>query len=1385
MTNHPYIAPCSYFLIYVYEIPGSVDHAGLLKVGDTSFKTLKNALELSPNCAELNAAARKRIDQQTGTAGVRYVLHHAELAVRTVRMGGENVLSFFRDHDVHDVLEKSGCKHVKIDGTPGREWYRAGLKTIRNAIAAVKEGRISLDSSELKPPEPFSFRDEQEAAIVQTLSRFKKHNDMLWDAKMRFGKTPTALEVVRRGGFRKTIIITHRPVVGSSWEDDFKKIFPGNRIPYSYVDKTKVVAKGYEAKDEADKKDILAKYDKAGRHFIYFASIQDLRGSKRVGGEFFKNDAVFDMAWDLVIVDEAHEGTQTDLGKKVSAELIKSNRKTKVLSLSGTPFNLLPSFDDGAVFEWDYVKEQTAKATWDEKHPDEPNPYAVLPRMNIYTFDLAAELGDYAEEELDGKAFNFTEFFRTWTGDREVDGRAIPTGAKTGDFIHADDVRNFLDLLAKKSSASRYPFASAEYCEYFRHSLWMVPGVAAAKALSEMIHNHPWYKTFGIANVAGEGDDYEEEHEENALELVRSVIRRFPRSITLSCGKLTTGVTVPEWTAVLMLSGSVHTAAASYMQTIFRVQSPWVHDGKVKEECYVFDFAPDRALTVIAETAQLSKRISKDKDKEAEGRRALGEFLNFCPVIALEGGKARQFEVNEMMRRLKHVFVTRAIRNGFDDPSIYDNEKLMNLGKLDIKKFNDLESIVGKSKQTESTNEITINDLGFDQAEFEKRKKEKEKKLKRKLTPEEEEALRKRREELNMRRNAISILRAISIRMPMLIYGAEVDVDEKISIERFVEIVDEKSWEEFMPKGVTKETFAKFIEYYDRDVFEDAGIQIRKLAKSVEKLPPGQRVQQIARIFSYFKNPDKETVLTPWRVVNMHMSDTLGGWCFFNEEFDAAKPLDEPRYVDRGEVTDRVFRSTSKVLEINSKSGLYPLYVAYSIYRRKCGEIPEADIAAPAREKKWRETVKDNVFVICKTPMAASITRRTLVGYSTAAVNTVYVENLIDTLKDTPEKFIKAIGKGKFWKKEEAEMKFDAVVGNPPYQIEVAKKQSETNGQAPRKSIFQYFQLAADDIATGYASLIYPGSRWIHRSGKGMEEFGLNQINDPRLCRIDFYPDSQDVFTSVAIADGISIVSKDMQKDVSGFEYVYHKDGTATSYQLECPGEELIPLNPRDGAILAKVAAFCEKNEFPYVSDRILPRSFFGIESNFVELNSKLVKQFKRGMTIDYAKEVKLFTNDKAGKAGRAQWYVANRNVIEDNKEFIDQWKVVVSSANAGGQKRDWQIEVFDNHSAFGRARVGLGSFKTKAEAENFYAYCTTYLIRFLFLMTEESLTSLAKKVPDVLDYTKNNKLLDFTKDLNAQLYALCNLTAAEVKYIEKTIIDMDASRLRRKAQEG
>lgn len=1366
-----------YKVVYAYKIDDR-KHQGYLKVGDTDVVSDLPPGQLPPNCRILNAAARKRIDQQTQTAGVDYELLHAELAIRTRDLGdGRTLLDYFTDRKVHDVLKHSGFAHKFIGNTKGREWFQVDLKTVKAAIAAVKEGRSVLAGGEAETDEPIEFREEQLAAVEKTLECFKKKDEMLWDAKMRFGKTLTALQVVRaaRGKFRRVIIVTHRPVVGGGWQEDFNKLFT-KEDGYTFYRKESLAAGEYEfsGKVEAANDRKLAALGKTGRRFIYFASIQDLRGSQAVGGRFAKNRGVFGMDWDLVVVDEAHEGTQTELGKEVRQQLVK--KRTKVLSLSGTPFNILSQYDEDAVFVWDYVMEQKRKATWEEEHPDEPNPYAQLPRLNICTYDLGSELEGFSEEDLEGKAFNFREFFRTWTGDRSQDFRPLPKGAKVGGFVHEAAVLRFLDLVSGDNPKSRYPFASREHRDLFRHTLWMVPGVAAAKALSAMLRTHRYFRHYGVANVAGEGDDYEERHFAGALELVRKTIRDNDRSITLSCGKLTTGVTVPEWTAVLMLAGSAVASAAQYMQTIFRVQSPGTLGGRMKTNCYAFDFAPDRALKVLAETAQVSRRVSKGTVSGEGGRRVLGEFLNFCPVISISGTRMEPYDVRKMMASIKRIFVLKTIRNGFDDTSLY-SRKLLELSQVDLRKFEELRAIVGTSKQTKAADTVFVNEQDFDD---ERRGRGKGTGSPRELSKEElagREERKRRREE---RKRAILILRAISIRMPLLIYGADVPVEKVISIKEFPDLVDAESWEEFMPRGVTKALFRKFVEYYDADVFAEAGTQIRKLAKSADALPPTRRIRQIARIFSYFKNPDKETVLTPWRVVNMHLADTVGGWSFWDERFE--KPLeDAPRRVVREGVTEAVFgKPDAKVLEINSKSGLYPLYAAYSLYRRKLGEVSEEAIQPSEREKLWREVVARSLFVVCKTPMAATITRRTLAGYTGARVNTLYLKNLVGMLKENPGKFRAAVCLGKTWRNKELAMKtidFDAVVGNPPYQLEVAKRQSETNGQARRKSIFQYFQLAADAVTSGVTSLIYPGGRWLHRSGKGMEEFGLAQINDPRLARIDFYPDSSEVFPSVAIADGISIVLKVVGKVSPGFRYVYHKDGVSQDYDLDNPGKDLIPLNPCDNIILGKVRAFCKANGLQTLDKKVLSQKFFGVESDFVEDNPKLVKPYDGKKLLDYGKEIKLFTNDKAGKAGRSKWYVVNRNVIKVNNAAIDKWKVVVSSANAGGQKRDWQIEVLDNHSAFGRSRVALGLFDTRREAENFYSYCKSCLIRFLFLMTDESLTSLAKEVPDLGNYKTAHALLDFSRDIDKQLGKLVELTKSEAAYVAKTIRDIDNSR--------
>ncbi|MGN1410543.1 MAG: DEAD/DEAH box helicase, partial [Eubacteriales bacterium] len=1021
-----------YKLIYVFSMPYDT-HKGFLKIGEATLTTNTKPENLTPNCRELNQAAIARIKGYTATASVNFKLEHTELAV----LQKDGYTFTFKDKDVHKVLMNSGVHKVQPNGATGEEWFETTLSAAVNAIKAVKTGKSTLSAAEKTGSEKttarIDFREEQEKAIKQTINAFKKNDEMLWYAKMRFGKTLTALEVVRRSQYRRVIIVTHRPVVSDGWNTDFNKIFykGSSEHEYSFELKTNDSAYTFDEKIDLENDLKIRRLDKDGSYFLYFASIQDLRGSERVGGKFNKNNAVFDLNWDLIIVDEAHEGTQTELGDNVIRQLRKA--RTKVLALSGTPFNLLDKFGDDNVFTWDYVMEQKKKDKWDEDHHGDHNPYADLPKMHIYTYNLGEKLKKYISDEYDTKAFNFREFFRVWSKGPHRK-REIPQGAVEGSFVHEADVRSFLDLLIKEDRDSIYPFSTEVYRNMFRHTLWMVPGVKEARALSEMLRHHPVFMHFGIANVAGEGDTYEEDHAKDALELVRSTIRNNKYSITLSCGKLTTGVTVPEWTAVLMLSGSYSTAASQYMQTIFRVQSSGCIDGMQKTDCYVFDFAPDRTLKVLTETVHLSRKPGKSEKKR---RDAMTEFLNYCPVIAIAGSRMTKYSVNSMMEQVKQIYAERAVNSGFEDESIY-NDELLKLDEIDASKFNELKDIIGASKAQKKKDSVVINGQGLTDVQIAQLDDGDEEPVNTPapLTPEEIAERQKKKQAKEARKKAIDILRGISIRMPLLIYGADVPIDEDIDIDRVVELVDDTSWDEFMPKGVSKKLFADFTKYYDRDVFIAAGKRIRKLAAAADKETTTNRVKLIAEIFRHFRNPDKETVLTPWRVVNMHMSDTLGGWCFYNEQFEddtheEKHRLDEPRFVDRGKVTADVFREDTRILEINSKTGLYPLYVAYSVYRQKLEDTTDDDWEPEELQAMWEEVLRENIYVICKTPMAKRITTRTLAGYHDNVVNVHKFDDLVNMLKNKPEQFKKKILKGSYWGKEVKEMKFDAIVGNP------------------------------------------------------------------------------------------------------------------------------------------------------------------------------------------------------------------------------------------------------------------------------------------------------------------------------------------------------------------
>ena len=1362
-------------LIYVFRINDD-NHKGVLKVGETTVNT--NVLEyfsLEPNCKILNDAAKKRINSYTSTAGIRYELLYTEIACYSKE---KDIISF-QDHEVHDVLERSGIEH-KYFGTEKRsdEWFITDLETVKNAIKAVKEGRTSLNPAEIsKDKSPIELRPEQLDAVSMAVKKFKKHSgkhQALWNAKMRFGKTLSALQVIKECDYRKTLILTHRPDVVRGWYEDYQKIFY-DRPEYKFVSKKFgdfILRKGDNNKSQIEIKEMEDNFLKklkndvhnTAESYIFFKSIQDMRGSELVGGKFDKNELIFNINWDLIIIDEAHEGTQTELGKKVLSACRKED--TRLLHLSGTPFNLMDDFNEDEVFTWDYIMEQRAKANWDIIHQGDPNPYACLPKLNIYTYDLGSLFNEYADSDI---AFNFKEFFRV---------------GEDGNFIHESNIKQFLDLLVKEDPDSNYPYSTQKYRDNFRHSLWMVPGVKEAKALSTLLQNHPVFSNFRIANVAGDGD--EEVEEKNALDLVEKAIGSKPEesySITLSCGRLTTGVSVKPWTACFMLAGSYNTAASAYMQTIFRVQTPAIIGGKQKTECFVFDFAPDRTLKVIAETAKISSKAGNTTNND---RKILGEFMNFCPIIGFEGSRTVAYDTEKMLEQLKKVYVEKVVRNGFEDNYLY-NSDLMKLDAIELKEFETLKGIIGTTKSMASTGDIDINTLGLTDEEYEELGKKKTQKEKRELTPEEEERVKRLAEAKKNRDSAISILRGISIRMPLMIYGADLNKEldgeeEEITINNFADKIDDQSWIEFMPEGVSKEFFSKFKKYYDEDIFRAAGKKIRQMAKAADSFSIEERIGRIATIFNSFRNPDKETVLTPWRVVNMHMTDCLGGYRFYDEEYKETK--EEPVFVEQPEVTKNVYRKNTHILEINSKSGLYALYCAYSIYktRAKLELGPK-----PTREMEkdlWRKVLKDNIFVICKTPMAKSITKRTLAGFTDMKVNAHFFEDLVNQMKNKPENFIDKVSKASYWKKEGIDMKFDAIVGNPPYNETLMG--SNSSNKSLSKQLYPLFIESAISLNSKYVSIISP-SRWFTADAQDKSFIKLREYikKNNHLKKLVNYSNSKNIFPSVTIAGGINywLFDKDYNGDVTFIE----KQGEQITSSIRPLFEENLDIIISMNSLIDIINKIRKYKDFSSLQDIACGRNAFGITGKEDDLTKiSKINNFPGAIELKCAHEKIRYTDEKN---------------ITKNHKILKSWKIFTSKGNGGaGQLGDGKpVAILGKafigapNSACTDSLIPIGCFSTEIEAINLCKYMATKFLRFMvgILKTSQNLYQNVYKFVPLQDFTENSDInwsksitkidesakakygLDIN-EIDAQLYTKYGLDKSEIEFIEKMIKPME-----------
>jgi hypothetical protein len=618
--------------IYAYELVGVATHKGLLKIGFT------------------DRDAQKRIKEQVGTAAIKYNIVFDQSAMK--RDG-----SSFTDHDVHRHLRKAGFSN------PEGEWFKCTLKDLERAILEIKTGERTEDNRILN----FGMRPEQEIAVDKTITYFKSYKKenpdktphFLWNAKMRFGKTFASYQLAKKMNWNKVLVLTFKPAVEDAWKEDL----------LSHVD-----FKGWQFisknADELSSTDVDLK-----NPLVCFGSFQDFLGkNSNTGGIKSKNEWVHATNWDIIIFDEYHFGAWREnakdlFGKDLEAEkeLSDFNRIEKegfaeedkvehlekilpitanhFLYLSGTPFRAINSgeFIEEQIFNWTYSDEQRAKDNWKSA---EPNPYASLPRMVMLTYQLPDEIAQIASQgEFDG--FDLNIFFKAEGTGSEARFKYENEVQKWLDLIRGSFSDSIVDNLKLGSKKPPLPFSHAPLLKVLNHTLWFLPTVAACHAMANLIknRNNIFYQQYTIVVAAGTDAGIGV----HALEPVLNAMTDNPlesKTITLTCGKLTTGISVKPWTGIFMLRNS--SSPETYFQAAFRVQTPWViknPDSKspnkveiLKEECYVFDFAPNRALRQISDYACRLNVNESNPEKNVE------DFINFLPVLAYDGSSMKQID---------------------------------------------------------------------------------------------------------------------------------------------------------------------------------------------------------------------------------------------------------------------------------------------------------------------------------------------------------------------------------------------------------------------------------------------------------------------------------------------------------------------------------------------------------------------------------------------------------------------------------------------------------------------------------------------------------------------------------------------------------------------
>ena len=662
--------------IYAYILPKTQERSGWVKIGYTERKDVHD-----------------RINEQVKILGISYEL----LWDKDAKF--PETETYFTDRLFHKYLERN----KKVQRDKGLEWFFYDDHPEKSL--ADYQDFLGNPHDQVNGNASYQLRDEQAAAVEQTLDYISIHykGEFLWNAKPRFGKTLTTYDLARQINATKVLIVTNRPSIANSWFDDFEK-FIAWQTDFAFISTSDSLSE----RPIMTREEFLSQTATGKKDMIAFISLQDLKGAISFGGNYDKLSWVKDMTWDMLVIDEAHEGVDT-LKTDLAFENIK---RYFTLHLSGTPFKAVAAgtFNEDEIYNWSYADEQQAKANWD--NPDEHNPYEKLPRLNLFSYQMSQAITDEVNKgaKIEGEsidyAFDLNEFFET---------------KDNGKFVHEADVKKWLDSL---SHNEKYPFSTKALRDELKHTFWLLNRVASAKALQHLLKEHPVFENYEIILAAGDGQSHDSDviNNDKSLVRVKEAVKTHDKTITLSVGQLTTGITIPEWTAVLMLSNVK--SPSLYMQAAFRAQNPWEYqiNGQVyqKDNAYVFDFAPERTLIIYEEFANdLSRRTANGGGTSDDRKENIKHLLNFFPVIAEDSdGKMIELDATQVLTIPKAIKAQEVVRRGFMSNLLFKNvsgifasqevrEILENLNPVEVGK-----TVPQKTQDPIDTQDVTVNNEG-------------------------------------------------------------------------------------------------------------------------------------------------------------------------------------------------------------------------------------------------------------------------------------------------------------------------------------------------------------------------------------------------------------------------------------------------------------------------------------------------------------------------------------------------------------------------------------------------------------------------------------------------------------------------------------------------